>query len=80
MSKVITPFTLRLPPELHQHVADSAAARGISMTREIVERLRYTFERALHINQPKQMTLKTSNVAWRRSKGLSTATLKRNSD
>ena len=34
---------LRLPHDLHRHLADSSKARGTSLNTEIVERLRYTF-------------------------------------
>ena len=36
-------LTLRLPQALHEHLANSAKARGKSLNTEIVERLRYTF-------------------------------------
>jgi hypothetical protein len=34
---------LRLAPELHRQLSDSAKARGKSLNSEIIERLRYTF-------------------------------------
>jgi hypothetical protein len=48
-------LNLRLPPELHQQLVDSAGARypsPISLNREIIERLRYTFKTAYRPTQP----------------------------
>ena len=47
-------LNLRLPPELHQQLVDSAGARHprpVSLNTEIIERLRYTF--ATSFERPK---------------------------
>ena len=51
-------LNLRLPPELHQQLVDSAAARHPrpnSLNHEIIERLRHTFKTAYEPTKPVQL-------------------------
>jgi hypothetical protein len=51
-------LNLRLPPELHRQLIDSAAARHPrpnSLNSEIIERLRYTFKTAYQPTEPIQL-------------------------
>jgi hypothetical protein len=52
MKKPHVAFNLRLPPDLHRQLTDSAKARFISMNREIVERLGFTFKTGFNPPEP----------------------------
>jgi hypothetical protein len=52
MKKPHVAFNLRLPPDLHRQLTDSAKARFISMNREIVERLGFTFKTGFNLPEP----------------------------
>ena len=52
LKKSLVSFNLRLPPELHQQLADSAKARFTSINREIVERLSVSFRTAFNPPEP----------------------------
>ena len=44
MARVTHNLSLRLPPDLHEHLADSAAGRNVSINQEIIDRLMNTFK------------------------------------
>jgi hypothetical protein len=52
MKKSHVAFNLRLPPDLHRQLTDSAKGRFISMNREIVERLGFTFKTGFNRPEP----------------------------